>query len=329
MAVMALMLWLPVMVQSLLSGDDPTQLVSSTQHGSSHNTLNSSGTSSSTGTLPVLLTAIPFTCAALLTTCLGAVAQRTGRPLVYNFTPNLIGGAAFLAFPWVVHHNRIAGFVTLTVALACGYASSPHPMTALTQITAGVLAEDAAAAGAGNVTGPSNAQGTALALPAYNTVAMLGGFFGPWLLGVFVEQLGGFSAGAIAMGICMLAAGVCVLLLWCLHAPTAAAGVYVPCTNASVELGGHASASSPASDGGGVSRLRVLSGTGRAGGNGSSARWKAVPKEDGEEPAEEEQLLVEAAAVGVSHDADLQVLREGSSPRMRLRGSERSKQQLL
>lgn len=238
MAVMALMLWLPVMVQSLLSGGDPTQLVVTTAgHGSSsasshhHQHHTNSNNTDSTGTLPVLLTAIPFTCAAVLTTTLGAVAQHTGQPLVYNFSMNLLGGTAFLVFPFVVHANRVAGFIMLTCALACGYASSPHPMSALTQITARALADHDADSshlkpcdGGGSV--PGDAQGNALGLPLYNTVAMLGGFFGPYALGVAVERLGGFSAGAIAMGVCMLAAGVAVMLLWCCHRPTRTAGAF-------------------------------------------------------------------------------------------------------
>lgn len=336
---MALMLWLPVMVQSLLSGGDPTELVANKQHQppATNSTSSSHGHSGDTGTMAVLLTAIPFTCAALLTTCLGALAQHTGRPLIFNFAPNLVGGTAFLVFPWVVHQSRVAGFAMLTIALAAGYSASPHPMTAITQITARVMASQqthsrATAGGTEGDDGPSDAQATALALPMYNTVAMLGGFFGPWLLGIAIERLGGFSAGAVAMGVCMLAAGVCVLLLCCLHPSTAASGLYVPgavhsCSSSSsncgaVELTQHDKRASTSSNGGVRSRPpSSCDGSGRV--SNSSGRRKAL-KSDGEAP-EAEQLLQEAVAGGVSHDVEPMAWREGSSPRMRF---QRGKQPL-
>lgn len=304
---MALMLWLPVMVQSLLSGGDPTQLVSTTQHGKTAH----SAAVDTTGTLPVLLTAIPFTCAAVLTTGFGALAQRTGRPLVYNFTPNLIGGSACVAFPWVVHQNRIAGFFMLTVALACGYSSSPHPMTAITQITAATAAKHGLSRGQDHAT-PADAQGTALALPLYNTVAMLGGFFGPWLLGVAVERLGGFGAGTVAMGACMLAAGCSVLLLWCLHPPTSATHAGQHAGTSTVELMQSCSRRS-------LSGRTRLSDEGTPMAGQSSQRHGKVQKgvSGGEEA---EQLLHETSAEEEDVPAVLQEhsgWRAASSPRVR------------
>jgi hypothetical protein len=349
---MALMFWLPVMVNSLLSGGDPTQLAGSSHPGSTaqHSTPGHSNSSDSTGALPVLLTAIPFTCAAVTTTTLGALAQRTGRPLVYNFVTNLVGGAAFLVFPWAVHANRVTGFIMLTVALACGYASSPHPVTAITQIVSNNLASQQVyhcTPTASSVQPPSGSSGTALALPIYNTVAMLGGFFGPWLLGVAVECLGGFSAGSVAMGVCMVAAGVLVWLLLCLHAPTARAGLlkttYVgssACQGMSTELtqqagrrmeilsfrsgAGGSTASSPGDvgsgslQGAGGKAVRVF---------GGARRKVSHAVEDAE--VEHGRLLPSAdtglAAVDagvhddscVSHDSEVLLGCEGSSPRMR------------
>jgi len=311
---MALMLWLPVMVQSLLSGGDPTQLVSSTQHGNKAH----SAAADTTGVLPVLLTAVPFTCAAVLTTGLGVLAQRTGRPLVYNFTPNLIGGSACVAFPWVVHQNRLAGFAMLTVALACGYSSSPHPMTAITQITAATAAKRGLSRGRDHAT-PADAQGTALALPLYNTVAMLGGFFGPWLLGVAVERLGGFGAGTVAMGACMLAAGCLVLLLWCLHPPTSAGVAQA------TDVGQHAGTATVELMHPCCRSRRSLSGRTRPSDEGSSRIDQSSQRpgkvQQGLGCGEEaEQLLHEAAAAEECLPAVLQDhsgWRAASSPRVR------------
>lgn len=336
---MALMLWLPVMVNSLLSGGDPTQLAAHPSSYTTHTAHTASPSHSdddNTGTLAVLLTAIPFSCAAVLTTGLGAVAQHTGNPLVYNFVPNLIGGAAFLAFPWLVHANRVAGFVALSIALASGYASSPHPMAALSQITSQALAQQREAASLpGDSRGrasasASDAQGIALALPMFNTIAMTGGFFGPWLLGVAIERLGGFGAGAVAMGVSMLASGVAVLLLWCLHAPTAAAGRKSSGDVAgdSSQHGSDASSTelmhqarreaSTGSDLVGVLRTGEARGMGR----GLRGSMRRKEKED-DAAAEQEQLLRGVARVsgdaaeGVSRDADVLACREGSSPRVR------------
>jgi hypothetical protein len=210
------MLFLPIMIQSLLSGGDPTQLVAAS--ADSHS-------SGSTGTLPVLLSAIPFTCAAVLTTALGAAAQRTGQPLVYYFSSACVGGAAFAAFPLLVRHSRVLGFCMLAVALAAGYASSPHLPAAITQLLAARAGQAAAEAGherPGAASHQAEAQAacaSALALPLYNSVAMLGGFVGPWLLGILLERSGGFSSGAFVFGGCQLAAGGMILLLWWLQRP--------------------------------------------------------------------------------------------------------------
>jgi hypothetical protein len=332
---MALMLWLPVMVQSLLSGGDPTQRVSN-QHSSS---AQHSSSDHGTGTLAVLLTAIPFTCAAVLTTSLGALAQRTGQPLVYYFTSNFFGGTAFALFPWMVHASRVAGFGMLTVALACGYASSPHPMAAITQIVAkrstepGVHPTDRLAGPPRHRTAPRDAQGTALALPLYNTVAMAGGFPGPWLLGIAVERFGGFSAGAVAMGVCMLTAGMAVMLLWALHAPTAAAGRRAcnensnsairtsgagGCVELSQQRGADATGAGVSSHVAGV--CRRLSESGGRGKKTAAARLQLLKSSSGA-TAEQQQLLGRADAVGVdeclAHDAELPARLAGSSPRVR------------
>lgn len=334
MAVMALMLWLPVMVQSLLSGGDPTQLVSS-QHSSAQHSSGDNGA----GTLAVLLTAIPFTCAAVLTTSLGALAQRTGQPLVYYFTSNFLGGTAFALFPWVVHASRVAGFGMLTVALACGYASSPHPMAAITQIVAkrsaghGVNPKHTAASAPRRRAAPRDAQGTALALPLYNTVAMAGGFPGPWLLGVAVERLGGFSAGAVAMGVCMLAAGTAVMLVWALHAPTAAAGrrvcddssrAYTSGAGGCVEL-----AQQRGTEAAGVALSAAVAGVCRrlseSGGRGKKAAARLQLLKSGGAATEQQHLLARDDAVGVvgveecfTRDVELPARHAGSSPRVRL-----------
>jgi MFS family permease len=188
---LGLMMWLPVVVQSLLSGADPMQLA-----GSSSSSSGSEGSAnpSSTGVTAVLLSAIPFTSAAVAVTFFGHHAQRTGtHPLWYVIIFCWVGGVALVCFHWVVHWSRILGFCCLIITLSCAFAASPHPPIVVAKLTVGPAA--------------------ALALPLYNSVAMLGGFFGPALMGWFVQHLGGFGAATAVMGGSMILSGFLVWLL--------------------------------------------------------------------------------------------------------------------
>jgi hypothetical protein len=203
-------------------------------------------------------------------------------------------------------------------------------MTAITQIVAGTLKKQRVASSMPQrhgKTAAGDAQGTALALPMYNTVAMLGGFFGPWLLGVAVERLGGFSAGAVAMGVCMLSAGAAVFLLWCLHPSTAAAGRYVRCDsaralNCRTELARqgreHATVDACVADATGLCR-RSSDGAGRdrRAAAGSMGRSK-LPRSSGASTEQEQLLPGSYADECVAHGAHLPTRREGGSPRVRL-----------
>lgn len=85
------------------------------------------------------------------------------------------------------------GFCCLILTLSCAFAASPHPPTVVAKLT----------------TGPA----AAIALPLYNSVAMLGGFFGPALMGWFVQHLGGFGAATAVLGASMVASGCFAWLL--------------------------------------------------------------------------------------------------------------------
>ncbi|KAF6242162.1 major facilitator superfamily domain-containing protein [Scenedesmus sp. NREL 46B-D3] len=185
---LGLMMWLPVMVQSLLSGADPVQLAgsSSSSEGST--------SPSSTGVTAVLLSAIPFTSAAIAVTYFGHHAQRTGKPpLWYVVMFSWVGGLSLISFHWIVKWSRVLGFCCLIITLSCAFAASPHPPTVVAKLTLGPAA--------------------ALALPLYNSVAMMGGFFGPALMGWCVQHLGGFGAATAFMGGCFVLSGLLVWLL--------------------------------------------------------------------------------------------------------------------
>ncbi|KAI8472493.1 MAG: major facilitator superfamily domain-containing protein [Monoraphidium minutum] len=195
MANMALMAWLPVMVEALLSGDDPTRIAAA-KRGSS-TAAEGGAAAGGTGAAAVLLSAIPFSCAAVASTAIGARMQRLGRPLRHAAALNLGGGASLFAFHWVVRASRPLGFACLAATLSCAYAAAP---------AGPILVAQLAAAGPGGGPGGGAA---ALALPLYNSAAMFGGFLGPAALGALAQRLGGdFGLATAALGGCMAAAGL-------------------------------------------------------------------------------------------------------------------------
>jgi MFS family permease len=208
---MALMMWLPVMVQSLLHGGDPTELAArlhSTGHNGSTTTAppppppaaggkHNSESRIETGTAAVLLTAVPFTAAAVATALIGRHAERTGESLLYVAVPGLLGGGSFILFHWLVKMSRTLGFACLVLTMACGYAAAPVALTLVTKLSSGMNA-------------------TGLALPLFNTVTNLGGFLGPSIMGFTAERFGGFGVATTVLGGSMTLAGILAAVLRCI-----------------------------------------------------------------------------------------------------------------
>lgn len=197
MANMALMAWLPIMVEALLSGGDPTHIAAKGgAAGGGHAGEGPAGSARASGAAAALLSAIPFTCAAAMSAAAGAAVQRTGRPLLYLSVLNWAGGAAFMAFGWAVAASRALGFCCLVVTLSCAYAAAPSAPVVVARLTSG----------------PNG--GAALAMPLFNSVAMLGGFLGPSLMGVLTQRArGDIGAATAPLGACMFAAGVAAAAL--------------------------------------------------------------------------------------------------------------------
>lgn len=195
------MMWLPVMVHALLSGGDPLKMAtqqhpSNESSSSSHAATSEGSLAADTGVMAVLLSAIPFSVAAVAVTLSGFAAQRTGRPLVFIIIPNFIGGISFICFHQVVTWSRTAGFMCLVITLSCAYVASPHAPTIIARLTAGPAA--------------------AVAMPCFNSVAMLGGFIGPSIMGFLVQRLGGFTVASTVMGGSMIFAGCMAVVLQCI-----------------------------------------------------------------------------------------------------------------
>jgi MFS family permease len=153
---------------------------------------------SPTGALPVLLTAVPFGAAAAATYAWSGRAQEKGDPAWHAAVPFMAGGLLFALYP------------------ACAFLGAPA--LAMASLTAGLVG-----AFCGGplivvlVTAAAPPQATAVALPLFNSVGMVGGFLGPVLLGAIVDATpgGGYGAGAAAMGAALCAAGG---VLWALRA---------------------------------------------------------------------------------------------------------------
>jgi hypothetical protein len=156
---------------------------------------------------------------------------------------------ALVCFHWVVLWSRIFGFCCLIITLSCAFAASPHPPTVVAQLTVGPAA--------------------ALALPLYNSVAMLGGFFGPALMGWFVQHLGGFGAATAVMGGSMMLSGVLIWLLQHImmrdgHTRAIAGGRVCGISTIASTGGGGSSSSAAQHAGGKLGGLKSAGGSGEA-----------------------------------------------------------------
>jgi len=146
--------------------------------------------SSAQGVLPVLLTAIPFGAAAIGTYAWSGRAQERGDPAWHAAAPFVVGGALFACFP-LARGDPLLSMAALTAGLVGAFCGGPLIV---------VL-----------VTAAAPREATAVALPLFNSVGMVGGFAGPVLLGWIVDRSGGsYGVGAAAMG-CSLCAGGGVL----------------------------------------------------------------------------------------------------------------------
>jgi MFS family permease len=152
-----------------------------------------------TGVLPVLLTAVPFGAAAASTYWWSGLAQERGDPAYHAALPFLLGGVLFALYPfwhWLVQSPPLLAMASLTAGLVGAFCGGPLIV---------VL-----------VTAAAPPEATAVALPLFNSVGMVGGFLGPVLLGWIVQRTGGlYDAGASAMGAALLGSGA---VLWALRA---------------------------------------------------------------------------------------------------------------
>jgi ACS family tartrate transporter-like MFS transporter len=153
-----------------------------------------------TGTV-TLVVAVPYLIALIATLLNSWLSDRTQERRWHTAGPLFLGsGALLLAIATSSHFWIQLGF--FTVFAACVHSFQP-PFWALPTIT---LGESAAAASIGLI----------------NAIGNLGGFVGPFIVGIVVTRTGSFTYGLIWLLGNLVAAGVVVLCLRGFRLPTAA-----------------------------------------------------------------------------------------------------------
>jgi ACS family tartrate transporter-like MFS transporter len=122
---------------------------------------------------------------------IGASSDRRGERLLHIAVPSAIGAAGFIASAFIA--SPVPAMIALTIA-AVGDLSTRGPFWALPTKF---------------LTGSAAAGGIAL----INTVASLGGFVGPYAVGLIRELTGGFAGGLVFLAVLMLLGAGAALLL--------------------------------------------------------------------------------------------------------------------
>lgn len=140
------------------------------------------------GVAAVLLTAVPFVCAASCAVWLGHRSQQKKEKCRHVAVPYWIAAVLFLLFPSVASLGSTCAFLCLTVAIS----SLTAPNAILNSLATSVTQ------------GPSSALGLAL----YNAVGNLGGLVGPWMIGRVVKATGLYASALQALGGMVALAGI-------------------------------------------------------------------------------------------------------------------------
>ena len=138
-----------------------------------------------------LISAIPYLGAAIGMICIGVSSDRTGERFLHIAVPAFIAALGFSASAVLV--SPIPAMLALTVA-AIGDLGSRGPFWSL---PGRFLASSASAGG----------------IALINTVGSLGGFVGPYAVGLVKDATGSFSGGLLFLALLLFAAAIGVLRL--------------------------------------------------------------------------------------------------------------------
>jgi ACS family tartrate transporter-like MFS transporter len=149
-----------------------------------------------------LLAAIPSLCALPLMLWAGRHSDRTGERVLHAGIPRVIAGVALLVCFFFVSNTWVS-IAMLSVATVGFYCAHPG----FWPIPNMLLRRAAAAASIGLI----------------NSFGNLGGFFGPYILGLLSDQSGDFGHGLLYISACSFIAGILVLRIRTVLRPRAAA----------------------------------------------------------------------------------------------------------
>jgi MFS transporter, ACS family, tartrate transporter len=145
-----------------------------------------------------LLAAIPSFCALPLMLWAGRHSDRSGERVLHASIPRVIAGVALLVCFFFVNNTWIS-IAMLSVATVGFYCAHPG----FWPIPNMLLGRAAAAASIGLI----------------NSFGNLGGFFGPYILGLLSDRSGDFGSGLLYISACSFAAGLLVLRIRTLLRP--------------------------------------------------------------------------------------------------------------
>ncbi len=144
------------------------------------------------GTFAVsMISALPYVAASIGMVVIGASSDRSGERLLHVAIPTALGGLAFLASAYL--SSPVPALIALAIA-AVGNTSTRGPFWAL---PTRFLSGQAAAGG----------------IALINTVASVGGFVGPYVIGLVRGITGGFAGGLVFLAVLMLLGAGAALML--------------------------------------------------------------------------------------------------------------------
>ena len=149
------------------------------------------GLSGSSDLLVSMISALPYTAAAIGMVLIGRSSDRSGERFLHIAIPSAIAAVGFVASAYFT--SPVPGMLALTVA-AVGDLGTRGPFWAL---PTRFLAGSAAAGGIGLI----------------NTLGSLGGFVGPYAVGIVRELTGGFAGGLVFLAVLLLLAAIAATLL--------------------------------------------------------------------------------------------------------------------
>lgn len=138
-----------------------------------------------------MITALPYAAAAIGMVAIGASSDRTGERFYHIAIPSFIAVIGFSLSAWLV--SPVPALIALTVA-AIGDLGSRGPFWALPPQF---------------LTGSAAAGGIAL----INTIGSVGGFVGPYAVGLVLDYTGSYSGGLIFLAALLLIGAVITLRL--------------------------------------------------------------------------------------------------------------------